>query len=413
MELSPAAQHLLYVLLDSNLPTGGFVASSGLESYAKHGFLATDVKTDAYDEAEIDDILAHLAQLAETGDGDGRGAKAAFAARRRHGPTSAAASNVTTPTVRFVKYELDNFHNSTGFYLRHAYAVVSRYLAELAEGEDAAAREKREASAVEALVVLDAEQEATLLSQVQRRASKTQGVALLTLYGRGLAPPPSFFAFPPSASLAAVSEAKEEAKKSLIAAFKLRVRRGSSHGHLSVCFGVLCALLEIAPRTAHHVYLFTHLRSILSAGVRLNLIGPYLSTQILSWDGRRIIDDTQDVRRPWDCAAPPDPVDEAFAPPAAAPAADQQANGAENGETAARDVKLTQAQLEAANRKPTQAELAAAEVKEAELKDREKQEPEDIWAWAKACEAGPCTTWPLIEILTSRHDLQHSRIFNS
>lgn len=411
MELSPAAQHLLYVLLDSNLPTGGFVASSGLESYAKHGFLASDVKTDAYDETEIDDILAHIAQLSAE-----RGSKKAFAARRRHGPTSAAASNVTTPTVRFIKYELDNFHNSTGFYLRHAYAIVSAYLAEFREDEDAASLQKREAAAVEALVALDAEQESTLLSQVQRRASKTQGVALLTLYGRGLAPPPSFFSTPPSASLAAVSEAKEEAKKSLISAFKLTVRRGRSHGHLSLCFGVLCALLEIPPRTAHHVYLFTHLRSILSAGVRLNLIGPYLSTQILSWDGRRIIDETADVRRPWDCAAPPDPVDEAFAPSVQPSAVKQKtglANGASKSVDEGEDVKPTKEELEAADRKPTQAEVAAAEEKEAQIKKQQKDGPEDIWAWAKACEAGPCTTWPLIEILTSRHDLQHSRIFNS
>lgn len=413
MELSPAAQHLLYVLLDSNLPTGGFVASSGLESYAKHGFLAANVTTDAYDEAEIDDILAHLAQLSGTESGLG---KDTFAARRRHGPTSAAPGNVTTPTVRFVKYELDNFHNSTRHYLRHAYAVVSAYLAEFGEGDDAATREKREAAAVEALVHLDAEQESTLLSQVQRRASKTQGVALLTLYGRGLAPPPSFFSSPPSSSLTHVSEAKEEAKKSLISSFKLRVRRGKSHGHLSLCFGVLCALLEIPPRTAHHVYLFTHLRSILSAGVRLNLIGPYLSTQILSWDGRRIIDDTHDVRRPWDCAAPVDAVDAAFSPSPSPPPSEMRngVNGAgvndaqPNGE---QDVKPANAALE--ERKPTQADLVAAEETEVKMKEEARSEPEDIWAWAKAAEAGPCTTWPLIEILTSRHDLQHSRIFNS
>lgn len=407
MELSPAAQHLLYVLLDSNLPTGGFVASSGLESYAKHGFLASNVKADEYDEAEIDDILAHIAQLSGTDSG-----KDTFAARRRHGPTSAAASNVTMPTVRFVKYELDNFHNSTGYYLRHAYAVVSAYLAEFRVGEDAATTEKREEATVEALVALDAEQESTLLSQVQRRASKTQGVALLTLYGRGLAPPPSFFNSPPSASLTHVSEAKEEAKKSLISSFKLRVRRGKSHGHLSLCFGVLCALLEISPATAHHVYLFTHLRSILSAGVRLNLIGPYLSTQILSWDGRRIIDDTHDVRRPWDCAAPVDPVDAAFSAVQNPISSEKQAKGVPNGEDKLDDAKPAQAELDG-DKKPTQAELAAAEEKEVQMKEEAKKQPEDIWAWAKTCEAGPCTTWPLIEILTSRHDLQHSRIFNS
>jgi urease accessory protein len=38
---SALERHVLYILLDSNLPTGGFVASSGLESYAKHGFFSS------------------------------------------------------------------------------------------------------------------------------------------------------------------------------------------------------------------------------------------------------------------------------------------------------------------------------------------------------------------------------------
>src|ERR1700742_4172566 len=33
-----AEEYLLLLLADSNLPTGSFVASSGLESYIKHGF---------------------------------------------------------------------------------------------------------------------------------------------------------------------------------------------------------------------------------------------------------------------------------------------------------------------------------------------------------------------------------------
>lgn len=34
-----AETYILLVLADSNLPTGSFVASSGLESFEKHGFL--------------------------------------------------------------------------------------------------------------------------------------------------------------------------------------------------------------------------------------------------------------------------------------------------------------------------------------------------------------------------------------
>ncbi len=34
------------------------------------------------------------------------------------------------------------------------------------------------------------------------------------------------------------------------------------------------------------------------------------------------------------------------------------------------------------------------------------------WEWADA-ENGPAMTWPLGELLMGRHDMQHTRIFNS
>jgi urease accessory protein len=36
-----------------------------------------------------------------------------------------------------------------------------------------------------------------------------------------------------------------------------------------------------------------------------------------------------------------------------------------------------------------------------------------FWDWTKEAEMGPATTWPLGELLMARHDMQHSRIFNS
>lgn len=44
-----------------------------------------------------------------------------------------------------------------------------------------------------------------------------------------------------------------------------------------------------------------------------------------------------------------------------------------------------------------------------------KKEPVSggFWEWTKEAELGPATTWPLGELLMARHDMQHSRIFNS
>jgi len=41
------------------------------------------------------------------------------------------------------------------------------------------------------------------------------------------------------------------------------------------------------------------------------------------------------------------------------------------------------------------------------------KESEGFWGWTKEAELGPATTWPLGEVLMARHDMQHSRIFNS
>jgi urease accessory protein len=40
-------------------------------------------------------------------------------------------------------------------------------------------------------------------------------------------------------------------------------------------------------------------------------------------------------------------------------------------------------------------------------------EDTSFWSWTREAELGPATTWPLGELLTARHDMQHSRIFNS
>lgn len=42
-----------------------------------------------------------------------------------------------------------------------------------------------------------------------------------------------------------------------------------------------------------------------------------------------------------------------------------------------------------------------------------EDEDEDDWSWADEKGGEPCTTWPLGEIMMGRHDLQHTRIFNS
>lgn len=56
--------------------------------------------------------------------------------------------------------------------------------------------------------------------------------------------------------------------------------------------------------------------------------------------------------------------------------------------------------------------LHRSRSRETEHEDKE-EEQEGFWDWTRTAEMGPATTWPLGETLMGRHDMQHSRIFNS
>ena len=45
--------------------------------------------------------------------------------------------------------------------------------------------------------------------------------------------------------------------------------------------------------------------------------------------------------------------------------------------------------------------------------DPQDETADDKWAWAKDDPDEPAITWPLGELVMGRHDMQHTRIFNS
>jgi urease accessory protein len=76
-----------------------------------------------------------------------------------------------------------------------------------------------------------------MLSHVARRASKAQGVAMLTLFARGLSRPVGFDDLGDNSS----DKAEE-----IIGAYKKLVRKGAVPGHLAICWGVITASLGLA-----------------------------------------------------------------------------------------------------------------------------------------------------------------------
>jgi urease accessory protein len=122
--------HLLLCLSDSNLPTGGFVASSSLESYVHHGFL--------------------------------------------HQHRQAKGCSVTEALLAFVEHNLTSYARLALPFIHDAYRIIQSATAD---------------EAVEAICALDALHHTMLSNPISRRASKAQGAALLTLYARSLKDP--------------------------------------------------------------------------------------------------------------------------------------------------------------------------------------------------------------------------------
>ncbi|CAD6588685.1 MAG: hypothetical protein TREMPRED_005122 [Tremellales sp. Tagirdzhanova-0007] len=319
-EPSSAELHLLFTLSDSALPTGGFISSSGLESFAKHGFLSS--------------------------------------------PSSSTWTidphNSTHAITEFARAEVEHYASTTSIFV-----LSSFYCVEAALNHK---NSKSKGQAIDELVEMDMYHESAMLSHVARRSSRAQGVALLTLFSRGLIPPPGHDDPDPELCSDEASGMKELAKH-IVEGYKRLIRAGKAMGHLAICWGVITAALGLAlgssflswiqvPRSSSlnaftdrslHLSIFLHARSLLSSAVRLNIIGPYASSQLLLYPFREIIDHA----------------------------------------------------------------VAQSRTLSKSFGRQSEQTEQEFWAWADEASSGPATTWPLGELLMGRHDLQHSRIFNS
>lgn len=245
-------------------------------------------------------------------------------------------------TVEFIRDSLASYARSALPFVSDAHTLVQDRVASPATADPAEAMD----AAVRGLHALDGLYETMTLNHVARRASRTQGVALLSLYSKGFSKPPIS-----QAACDADMDDRERQLGSLIDRLKLAVRREETQGHLPVCWGVLTAALGLSLERSQFLHLFLYARGLLSAGVRMNIVGPYAAQQLLLHAVKPLV--TQEVQR---CS-----------------------------------------QL----RTGLKANLADEGISS------------DTFDADTLTYNGPANTWPLGEILAARHDLQHSRVFNS
>jgi urease accessory protein len=136
------------------------------------------------------------------------------------------------------------------------------------------------------LMDLDNDLDASTPCTVSRRASTSQGRALLSIWERSFtSPSPS-----PSHHLADNLEAA-----TCIDTFATDLKLASlnqSHssdaitvnGHLAPLWGVLCLALGLNLEETSYVFLLNHAKAVLSAAVRASVMGPYMANAILASD---------------------------------------------------------------------------------------------------------------------------------
>lgn len=120
---------------------------------------------------------------------------------------------------------------------------------------------------------LDNDFDASTPCTVARRASITQGKALITLWEKAL-----------SGSASATSTATKE-----VTTFAVRLKSNTSdpfglqlQAHFAPLFGAVCAALGLSSTNTAYMFLLNHAKAVLSAGVRASVMGPYQSHTIMA-----------------------------------------------------------------------------------------------------------------------------------
>jgi len=390
------SQYVLLLLSDSNLPTGGFITSAGLESYVVHG------------------LLSQCAQ--ELHAGQDEHTAAGFS-------SSTSQAQSCSAFLGFVGSSLDSYAQMSMPFLADAHRLTADLRSSPAQesngsqlnvdGVDAPKQGQVDAF-VDRFSKLDDAYHSMVLNHVARRASCAQGIAFLTLFSKAFAREPELASSVhsairsrrPSAGPSSSPPLKRNVPNSALIplaldALKLQIRHGQTQGHLPTCFGVFTATLGLDLRRSAHLHLFMQARALLSTAIRLNLFGPYLAHQMLLSHIRTLVDATlAGLGLDTD-------VDSRDGTPSGVSLTTGLLRPAHTGTGARPDGPLLKSR-------------SSLRTSDEPVRD---DDPTQGWAWDWADEGewgrhvslshAPTTTWPLGEIAQARHDQLQSRLFNS
>jgi urease accessory protein len=221
--------HMLIMLADSQLPIGSFAFSSGLESFLAHRKLARSNKS------TVD--LKHL--------------------QNQHG----------SDFITFLELSLLSVASLSLPFVMAAYRQPERILG------------------------LDDECDAMMTCTVGRRASVSQGRALLGIWERSFAP--SLGQFETRGENAdGIGKALQDYAQVLRTSATSSQQHGEpvdeegelplAHAHFAPIWGAITRALGLSQHSSAYTFLFNHARAVVSAAVRASVLGPYSAQAELS-----------------------------------------------------------------------------------------------------------------------------------
>lgn len=130
------------------------------------------------------------------------------------------------------------------------------------------------------LADLDDYLDAAVMCTVGRRASVAQGRALLGIWERS---------FAASAALQAAAGGEYDAVlREYARALRVSARDADETGlppvaaHLAPLFGVICRVVGLSLHQTAYIFMLGHVKALISAAVRANLLGPYQAQRVLA-----------------------------------------------------------------------------------------------------------------------------------
>lgn len=127
-----------------------------------------------------------------------------------------------------------------------------------------------------ATAALDDAHDAAVICTVGRRASVAQGRALLGVWEKSFAPAA------PASSREAMAHLRGLLASSSSATEDVLLPAYTYSAHLAPLFGAICNLLGLTLRQTAYVFMLSHVKALVSAGVRAAMMGPYVAQRVLA-----------------------------------------------------------------------------------------------------------------------------------